>query len=66
MIPQSYQQWLNCIINECNITLTKALARERLAVYQRPEHPQTKAFVQLYGTRHLNNIINWYRFYEQQ
>lgn len=34
MIPQAFEQWKNCIINDCKINLTKGFAEQRLAVYK--------------------------------
>ena len=61
MIPTTYEQWKNCIVNDCKIKLTKAFAEKRLSVYENQEHPETKKFVDLYGNQHLNNIIYWYK-----
>lgn len=59
MIPDTFEQWKNCIINDCKINLTKEFAEKRLAVYQEKQNPETHKFISLYGEQHLNNIINW-------
>jgi len=59
MIPQTYEQWVQCIVNDCKIPLNKAFAEKRLSVYQNTENAETKKFVELYGERHRQNIINW-------
>lgn len=61
MIPQTFEQWKNCIINDCKINLTRDFTKQRLAVYQDPQNHETKKFVQLYGEQHLQNIINWFK-----
>ena len=61
MIPQTYQQWKSCIINDCKINLTKDFAKQRLAVYQDPDNKETQRFISLYGEQHLKNIINWFK-----
>ena len=61
MIPKSYDEWKNCIINDCKINLTREFAELRLSVYENKKHPETRKFVQLYGSQHLNNIIHWYK-----
>jgi len=66
MIPQTFNEWLNCIVNQCKINLTKDFARQRLAVYRDHTNPETGQFIRLYGEGHLQNIINWYSIYEQQ
>lgn len=59
MIPQTFEQWENCIVNECKINLTKDFAQQRLAVYRERVNQETEKFVLLYGEQHLNNIIKW-------
>lgn len=59
MIPQTFEEWKNCIINDCKINLTKAFAQSRLEVYENRNNSETQKFVKLYGEAHLNNIIYW-------
>lgn len=60
MIPQTFEQWKNCIINDCKINLTKDFAEQRLVVYQDKINQETQKFISLYGEQHLQNIINWF------
>jgi hypothetical protein len=59
MIPQTFDDWKNCIINDCKINLTKEFAEKRLAVYTNKNNPETQKFIWLYGEQHFQNIINW-------
>ena len=59
MIPQTFEEWKNCIVNDCKIPLTKEFAQSRLKVYEDGQNKETKEFVRLYGQDHLNNIIYW-------
>lgn len=61
MIPQTFEQWKHCIVDECQIRLTKEFANQRLEVYKNKQHPETSRFIQLYGEQHLNNIITWFQ-----
>ncbi len=61
MIPQSFEQWVNCITNDCKINLTPEFAQQRLAIYENQEHAETQKFIEMYGEQHLANIINWYK-----
>ena len=60
MIPQTFKDWTNCIVNDCKINLTKDFAQQRLAVYQDKRNTETQKFISLYGEQHLNNIIQWF------
>lgn len=59
MIPQTFDEWKDCIINDCKIDLTTEFAAKRLEVYQDKNNLETRKFVSLYGEQHLQNIINW-------
>jgi hypothetical protein len=59
MIPQTFNDWKNCIANDCKINLTKEFAAKRLAIYQDKQNPETHKFIALYGEVHLQNVINW-------
>ena len=55
----TFEEWKNCIVNECKIKLTKDFVASRLKVYEDKRNSETKKFIQLYGEQHLNNIIFW-------
>ena len=59
MIPTTFEQWKDCIVNDCKIKLTKDFAASRLKIYEDKRNPETKKFIQLYGKQHLNNVIYW-------
>jgi hypothetical protein len=59
MIPYTFSDWKNCIVNDCKIKLTKDFANERLAIYTNRQHIETKTFISLYGEQHHTNIVNW-------
>ncbi|MFT4095095.1 MAG: hypothetical protein QM640_15795 [Niabella sp.] len=59
MIPQTFEQWISCIVEDCGINLTRDFAACRLVVYKNPAHPETQKFARLYGERHLQNIVLW-------
>jgi hypothetical protein len=61
MIPQTFEQWKNCIIHDCKIDLTKEFVQERLTVYQDPKNSETQKIISLYGEKHLINIIQWFK-----
>ena len=60
MIPETYNEWTNCIVNECKITLTQEFAQQRLKIYQDSNSWETQRFISLYGDAHLKNVIVWF------
>ena len=59
MIPATFEEWKNCIVNDCKIKLTGDFVAGRLKVYRDKRNPETRKFVALYGEQHLNNILYW-------
>ncbi|MEM9848388.1 MAG: hypothetical protein AAF847_10900 [Bacteroidota bacterium] len=59
MIARNFEEWKNCIVNDCKIKLTKAYAQSRLKVLEDRRHKETKEFIRLYGKNHLSNIVYW-------
>lgn len=60
MIPQTFDEWKNCIVNDCKINLNKEFADQRLKIYTNNNHSETQKFNALYGEQHLKNIIHWF------
>lgn len=61
MIPRNFDEWKNCIVNDCRIELTKTFVQQRLSVYENAKHPETRKFIELYGQQHLEDVIFWYQ-----
>ncbi|MEM6698670.1 MAG: hypothetical protein AAF599_09765 [Bacteroidota bacterium] len=59
MIATNFEEWKNCIVNDCRIKLTKEYAQRRLKIYEDKRHKETKEFIRLYGENHWNNIVYW-------
>ena len=59
MIPKTFAEWTNCILNDCKINLTKEFAQQRLGVYEDKQLAETQNFISLYGEQHYSNIVNW-------
>ncbi len=52
MIPQTFEEWRNCIVHDCNINLTKEFAAQRLVVYMNKNNAESQKFISLYGEQH--------------
>jgi len=59
LLPDNFDDWKICIVKKCGIQLSRDFARRRLDIYTDSLHPETQAFISLYGVQHLNNIISW-------
>ena len=59
MIPQTFNDWKNCIVNDCKINLTREFATQRLAVYLDNKNIETQKFISLYCQQHLLDVIQW-------
>lgn len=59
MIPQTFEQWANCIVNDCKIKLSQEFAQQRLAVYENEQSKENQNFITLYGYQHLVNVVLW-------
>lgn len=65
MIPETFEAWMNCIVNECKINLTPDFAEKRLAVLTDSNQDETQKFVACYGEHHLQQVISWYEKIKQ-
>jgi hypothetical protein len=45
MIPLTFDEWKDCIVDKCKINLTKEFAAQRLAVYNDNKNKETLKFV---------------------
>lgn len=61
MIPENFEAWVQCIVNDCKMDLTPEFARERLTVFTDANHLERKKFIKCYGSLHLQNVISWYQ-----
>lgn len=59
MIPLTFEEWKNCIVNDCGINLTKEFAEGRLKVYTDQANAETIKFKKLYGEEHLERVVHW-------
>jgi len=60
-IPQSYEQWRYCIEHHCGIPLTPEFAEKRIRELDDPGNEHTQRFIESYGKRHHERVLNWFR-----
>lgn len=61
MIPDNFNDWVNCITKKCKINLDSSYARKRIEVLEDDQNEETKRFLELYGQEHLDNVIHWFK-----
>lgn len=59
-IPETYEQWHQCITVDCAIPLTKHYIEKQLAVLQDQSNHYTQQFIRLYGQVHHKNVVDWF------
>lgn len=60
MIPQTFEQWKDCIENKCKIVLTSEYVNSRLLELADDSNTNTILFIEKYGKEHKNNILLWF------
>jgi hypothetical protein len=60
MIPETYEQWRQCITIECGIPLTTLFVTQRLAIWRDLRSEETQRFRRLYGDVHWRAITHWF------
>lgn len=60
MIPTTFEEWTNCIVNDCGISLTPEYAKERAAILNDKTNTETKKFITIYGEEHHAAILAWF------
>lgn len=60
MIPETYQQWRDCITIRCGIPLTDDFIRSRLIELRNEQHPKTAEFAKMFGREYLHQVIEWF------
>ena len=60
MIPNTYEEWRDCITQKCGIPLTAAYIEERLRVLRSPRDAATVRFRKLYGQQQLDLTVRWF------
>lgn len=60
MIPTTFEEWTNCIVNDCGISLTPSFAKERVAILKDKTNAETKKFIALYGEAHHASVLAWF------
>lgn len=60
MIPDSYDQWRECITIKCGVPLTAEFIESRLETLKDGSSHEVKKFTDLYGEQHLRQVMDWY------
>ncbi len=55
---QTYEEWKACISSGGGVH-TRDAVRKRVAALGNPDLPETKRFVESYGSDHLQRVLRW-------
>jgi hypothetical protein len=64
-MTQTFEEWKACITSGGGIR-TKDAVQKRVAVLGNPDHPETKRFVETYGSDHLKQVLLWLHRLERE
>lgn len=59
--PADYVTWRRCIEIDCELVLSPAFLRDRIAALEDPRDFRTQQFIALYGPDHLAQVLEWFR-----
>lgn len=60
MIPQTFEEWKDCIENKCKIVLTPNYIETRIRELLDDLNSNTLVFIKLYGNEYRNNVLKWF------
>lgn len=60
MIPQTFEEWKDCIENKCKIVLTPNYIENRIRELSDDLNSNTLVFIKLYGNEYRNNVLKWF------
>ena len=66
MIPQTYEEWRDCITVICNQPLTRRYIEQRIKALNTPSDHMTAKFVQLYGEQQRLRTLEWFEIARQE
>ncbi|MEM6618772.1 MAG: hypothetical protein AAF631_05655 [Pseudomonadota bacterium] len=59
-VPTTYEEWKHCITVKCEIRLTAAYVRERIASLSDEQDFHTQRFVDRWGAAHHARTLEWF------
>lgn len=62
----TYEDWLHCLTNLCQITPTAAYVRQRLAELEDENAAPTHRFIAYWGEPHRQRVIAWFKRLEKE
>ena len=62
---QTYEEWKACISSGGGIRTNDAV-RKRIAALGNPDLPETRRFVESYGSDHLQQVLRWLERLEKE
>ena len=60
IIPETYDQWHQCIVVECGLELTTSFIEQRISALKDNKVHYTKQFIDKYGPQHHQRVLSWF------
>ncbi|MEM9357824.1 MAG: hypothetical protein AAGB04_16600 [Pseudomonadota bacterium] len=57
---RTYEDWKHCIVDLCQVPLTKSFVTERLAELRDESNDRTRKFVSKWGDNHRKQVVAWF------
>ena len=65
-VPETYEEWKQCITVLCDIPLTPSYVQERISALGNMSDYHTQRFVERWGEAHYNQTLVWFRQAEEE
>lgn len=60
-VPQTYEDWVQCITVACGIPLTPDFIARRIEALEDQTGPHTQKFIDRWGAAHHAQTLQWFR-----
>lgn len=60
IFPEDLDSWVHCIQVSCGIELNKDFVSNRISILSEIDNPETKKFIERYGSQWHERILSYY------
>ncbi|MEM9059723.1 MAG: hypothetical protein AAGD13_04605 [Pseudomonadota bacterium] len=66
IVPETYEEWENCITVKCGIPLTAKFVEDRIEALENTRDYGTRKFIDQWGEAHHARTLAWFREAEKR